>query len=174
MRFQQRRALLNFQIIPDLLVAQARVDLLGNLLAHRIGPPARVGIAAGQRVEVTGARIAADLAGAIDAGEEPVDALIFSLGPIDVWRIVALQDVGGRFGASAGECGWPMRTSARSTPATTTRTCVRLAKRDALDDRLRSAGQPAVLPCRRSSTSEPRTLLRDRASGRPRRLGGRK
>src|SRR5207244_2700103 len=62
-------------LLENLPVRQAAVDLLADVLAHRIGHSAAVGVAACQRVEHASATVALDRARAVDTRQEPLDAL---------------------------------------------------------------------------------------------------
>src|SRR5262249_27010296 len=82
MRPQEGRAVLLEQRFEDLLIAQACVDQAGDSLAHGVGHAAAVGVAARQGVEVAGTGVVRDGAGAVDAGQEPLDALLLRARPV--------------------------------------------------------------------------------------------
>src|SRR5216683_5661628 len=72
---QQLGPMFSEQFLEDLLVGQSLVDLFCKGLAHYVRHAAAVGVATGERVKVSGAIVALDAAGAVDTGQEPVDAL---------------------------------------------------------------------------------------------------
>src|SRR5262245_21064862 len=86
MRPDQVRPLLFQQFLKYLPVGQSLIDFPGDDLADVVRHAAAVGVAAGQRIEVAGATVASDLAGAIDAGEKPLDPLRFVAWPVQVGR----------------------------------------------------------------------------------------
>src|SRR3712207_6544491 len=75
-RPEHERAALPQELLKDLPVGQALLDLAGDELARRVGGAAAVGVAARQRVEVPGADVPLDAAGAVDVRQEPLDALL--------------------------------------------------------------------------------------------------
>src|SRR5262245_11357 len=84
MRLEQGRALVLEELVEDLAISEALVDFLRQVAADVLGHAAGVGVATGQRVEVARAAVAGHAAGAVDAGQEPVDALLLGPRPIDV------------------------------------------------------------------------------------------
>ena len=74
MGLRQHRPPFRPQVVKDLLVVHPLVDHLGDPPAGGVRHPAAVRVAARQGVEVAGADVIADLAGAVDAREEPLDA----------------------------------------------------------------------------------------------------
>ena len=84
MRRKHQMAISLEQPVPDLAVAKALVDHFTNLPAGLVGGGAAVGVAACEAVEVPGADVPANLAGAVDAGQEPLDPFVFGPGTADV------------------------------------------------------------------------------------------
>src|SRR5262249_32651261 len=97
----------------DLLVAQPLVDQRGDFFAHHVGHAAAVRIATGQGVEMAGANVAWYAAGAIDAGQEPLDALTLAAGQAYVGRKTRFPDGLGRGrGGMCSRMRWPGLRSA--------------------------------------------------------------
>src|SRR5262249_20330275 len=95
-RLEQPWTLLLQQFREDLLVSLSLIDQTGQLLAHGRGLTAAVRVAAGQRVEVAGADVAAHHARAIDTRQEPLDPLVLAGTAAEVRRQLRRLHRGGR------------------------------------------------------------------------------
>src|SRR5262245_19346923 len=100
MRLAHERPAFGAEIVPDLLVVHPLVNHLRDLPPSRVRHAAAVRVATRQRIEVAGADVVANLAGAVDACEEPFDAFFFGALAANVGWIVAFLNFfgwGGHF-----------------------------------------------------------------------------
>src|SRR6266498_1957617 len=86
MRAQHRWSAVAQQFVEDLAIRHPLVDQRSDLGAGAVGGAASIRVAARQGEEMPGAAVAGHAAGAVDVGEEPLDALGFCRWPVNVGR----------------------------------------------------------------------------------------